>query len=311
MREITYNIKHIWTPIKNSSGVNNLKIKQFLKTAASGAVIGVAMIIPGVSGGTLAVLLDIYDKLINSISNIFKDFKNSISFLLPLLLGAAVAMIAAYFPIKYALEYAPLPTVLLFVGLMIGSLPQLLKQAHVHGFDKLNIISFIIPLAVVIGICFIPSMGEVDLSASMNASGYVLLFVMGLLASCALVVPGISGSMLLMIFGYYYPILAAVSGLTSAFGHYLLVLGIFAIGIIIGFFTIAQLMKLLLNKFPRGTYWAIVGFVIGSIPAVLITFDYDGSPLGTLHIVFGVILCILGIIASFALNEYFNKKTSK
>lgn len=288
-----------------------MKAKQFFRTAASGAVIGVAMIIPGVSGGTLAVLLNIYDELINSISNLFKDFKKSISFLLPLLLGAAVAIIAAYFPIKYALEYAPLPTVLLFVGLMLGSIPQLLKQAKEHGFDKLNIISFIIPLAVVIGICFIPSMGEVDLSASMSVGGYILLFIMGLFASCALVVPGISGSMLLMIFGYYYPILAAVSGLTSAFGHYLLVLGVFAVGIIIGFFTIAKLMKLLLAKFPRGTYWAIVGFVIGSIPAVLITFDYEGSPLGTLHIVFGVILCLLGAVATFALNEYVSGKQKK
>ncbi len=288
-----------------------MKAKQFFKTAASGALIGIAMIIPGVSGGTLAVLLNIYDKLIESISNLFKDFKNSLSFLFPLLLGAAVALIAAYFPIKYALEYAPLPTVLLFVGLMIGSLPQLLKQARVHGFNKLNIISFIIPLAVVIGICFIPSMGEVDLSASMTAGEYILLFIMGLFASCALVVPGISGSMLLMIFGYYYPVLATFSNLTSAFGHSLLVIAVFAIGIVLGFFTIAKLMKLLLSRFPRGTFWAIVGFVVGSIPAVMITFDYAGSPLGTLHIVFGVILCLLGIIGSFALNEFFSAKQKR
>lgn len=288
-----------------------MKAKQFFKTAAGGALIGIAMIIPGVSGGTLAVLLNIYDDLIDSISNLFKHFKKSISFLLPLLLGAGVALIAAYFPIKYALEYAPLPTVLLFVGLMIGSVPQLLKQARVYGFNKLNVLSFIIPLAVVIGICFIPSMGEVDLSAEMSAGGYVLLFVMGILASCALVIPGVSGSMLLMIFGYYYPVLATFSALASAPVHSLLVIAVFAAGIIIGFFTIAKLMKLLLTKFPRGTYWAIVGFVIGSIPAVLITFDYAGSPLGALHIVFGVILCLLGIIGSFALNEYFSGKQKK
>ncbi len=285
-----------------------MKIKETIKTAACGAVIGVAMIIPGVSGGTLAVLLNIYDKIISSISDFFKDIKASLAFLIPLLLGAVIAIAAMFFPLKLALEYAPLPTVMLFVGLMIGSIPQLLKDTVKNGFKSLNLISLIVPLVVVIGVCFIPSVGEVDLSDSMIFIDYMLLLIMGLFASCALVIPGISGSMLLMIFGYYNQLFATVSAIPENPLHSILVLGVFALGVAVGFFTIAKIMKWLLNKFPRGTYWSIFGFVIGSIPAIFITFDYANSPLGAPHILVGCVLLVLGIIATYCLCNFMNSK---
>ena len=113
-----------------------MKAKNFLINTAQGAVIGVAMIIPGVSGGTLAVLMNVYDKLINSISNLRRDFKNSIKFLLPILLGAGIAVAAMYFPLKYALKYAPFPTVMLFAGLMAGSFPKIVKDGLKQGFQR-------------------------------------------------------------------------------------------------------------------------------------------------------------------------------
>lgn len=275
-------------------------MKDFFKNLGCGAVIGVAVIIPGVSGGTLAVLLNIYDRLIGAISNIKKNFKNSFKFLLPVVLGIAIAFGAMYFPLQFALEHAPLPTVLLFVGLMLGSFPKLLSDSAKLGFKKLNIISVIIPLVAVIGICFIPYIGEANLNADMPVQTYFILVLMGAVASCALVIPGVSGSMMLMIFGYYRPILDAFSGLFTSFGHYALVLVLFALGIIVGFFSIAKLMKLLLDKFPRGTHWAIIGFVLGSIPAILIAFDYSSAFLNDVQIAMGILLCIAGGIASFA-----------
>ena len=148
-----------------------MAIKNFFLNIARGAGIGVAMIIPGVSGGTVAVLLNIYDKIIDAINSLRKEFKKSVLFLLPILLGAALAVCAAYFPLKYALKYAPLPTVLLFAGLMTGSLPKTLKDGIKKGFKKINIASVLIPLAVVIGICFIPGLGDADLSADMPVYG--------------------------------------------------------------------------------------------------------------------------------------------
>ena len=286
-----------------------MKIKNFFLDAAKGAAIGVAMIIPGVSGGTLAVLLNIYDKLISAISNILKDFKNSVKVLAPILLGAVVAVVAAYFPLKYALKHAPFPTVMLFAGLMIGSCPKIVKDGIKCGFKKLDILSILLPLGLVIGICFIPNLGSADLSATMPVYGYFLLIFIGMIASCALVVPGVSGSMLLLILGYYNEILDTVSLLKTDFGHSVLVLLTFAAGIIIGFFSIAKLMKYLLVKFPRATNWAIIGFVAGSIPAIFITYnnnfpDFVYSTLSVAHIVVGCVLCVLGLIGTYVLTAY-------
>lgn len=296
-----------------------MKFKNFFTDAAKGAAIGVAMIIPGVSGGTLAVLLNIYDKLIGAVSNILKDFKNSFKILAPILLGAVIAIVAAYFPLKYALEHAPFPTVMLFAGLMLGSCPKMVKDGVKNGFKKLDILSVALPLMLVIGICFIPNLGNADLSTSMPVWGYFVLILVGAVASCALVVPGVSGSMLLLIFGYYNSIMVdTISGLKTDFGHSLLVLAVFAIGLIIGFFSIAKLMKFLMGKFPRATNWAIIGFVIGSIPAIFITFDsnfekygFIYSVLSPAHIAVGCVLCVLGAIAAYALTAYVEHKNSK
>ncbi len=287
-----------------------MKLKNFFKDLACGAAIGVAMIIPGVSGGTIAVITGVYDKIINAISCFFKDFKNSVLFLLPIILGAVAAFAAMYFPLRYALNYAPLPTVLLFAGLMAGTLPKLFKDCAARGFKKTDIVAVILPLAVIIGISFIPKLGTADLSLSMPVWGYFALIGIGAVASCALVIPGISGSMLLLILGYYQPVLDTVSLLFTDFGHSVLVLGLFVIGVIAGFFTIAKLMKYLFGRFPRGTYWAITGFVIGSIPAIFISFpsNFTDAPCTAAQIAVGAILCVLGIIATYALTSYIEGK---
>lgn len=281
-----------------------MKVKEFLKKCGLGAALGIAMIIPGVSGGTIAVLFNIYDKLINAIGGLRKDFKNSFFYLLPIAVGALLGIAAMYFPLKYAIENAPIPTILLFAGLMVGSCPKLFKDTLKKGFKLTDIIAAVLPFAAVMGICFIPSLGQANLGADMPVWGYFVLILIGAVAACALVVPGVSGSLLLLIFGYYQPILDTVSALTTDFGHSLLVLALFAAGLIVGFFTIAKLMKFLLKKFPRGTGWAIFGFVFGSIPAVFLTEEFATAPANTLHIAIGALLCIAGIILSFTLTAY-------
>ncbi|MDE6442063.1 MAG: DUF368 domain-containing protein [Clostridia bacterium] len=293
-----------------------MKVKDFLINTARGAVIGVAMIIPGVSGGTLAVLMNVYDKLINAISDLRRDFKNCVMFLLPIILGAVIGIGAMYYPLKFALKYAPFPTVMLFIGLMAGSCPKIFKDAVKSGFNKVHIASILIPLAVVIGICFIPGLGEADLSVNMPVYGYFVLLLVGAVASCALVIPGVSGSMLLLIFGYYNAIFDTISGLKTDFGHSILVLLVFAVGLVIGFFSIAKLMKLFMKKFPKGTAWAIIGFVIGSLPAILITYngnfpEHTFATLDAVQISVGVILGVAGIIASYALTAVLESKTNQ
>ncbi len=281
-----------------------MKVKEFFKNFGIGAAIGVSVITPGVSGGTIAVLFNVYDKIIDAVSNLRRKFKSSILFLLPILLGAVCGLAALYFPLSYALDHAPLPTVLLFTGLMIGSFPKIFKDAYKNGIKKLDSIAIIIPLVIVIGICFIPGLGAVNLTASMPVYGYFLLVLVGALASCALVIPGISGSMVLLIIGYYNPIIDTIHALSGSFGHSILVLALFAVGVLVGFFSIAKLMKFLLTRFPRATYWAIIGFIVGSIPAPFLTFGAnfpEAPPIDSIQIATGAILCISGIIAAYAL----------
>lgn len=291
-------------------------IKRFFINMAKGGAIGLAMIIPGVSGGTLAVLMGVYDKIIDSVGNIFKKFKESFLFLLPIVLGAVLAFAALYYPLKFALKYAPFPTMLLFAGLMLGSIPDLIKKSEKNGFKKLDSIGLVLACFLVVGICFIPNIGDVDLSGNMQVWQYFLLLFIGMIASCALVVPGVSGSMLLLIFGYYQPLLNSISGLRTSFGYSVLVLATFAVGLVVGFFTIAKLMQFLLKRFRRATYWSIVGFVMGSVPAIIITFFHEyatqlSTYLTPLQISLGVILFVAGAIGTFLLARFAVKHTEK
>lgn len=288
-----------------------MKVKEFFKNMGLGAGIGVAMIIPGVSGGTIAVLFNVYDKLISAISDLRRDFKNSFFYLLPIVLGALVGLAAMYFPLKYAIEYAPMPTILLFAGLMVGSFPKLFKDTYKNGVKWTDIFAVILPVIFVVGICFIPSLGQADLTPDMPVWGYFALIAIGAVASCALVVPGVSGSLLLLILGYYRPVLKSVSALATDFGHSLLVLALFAVGLIVGFFTIAKLMKFLMKKFPRGTGWAILGFVFGSIPAIFLTEEFTTATVDGVQIAIGAILCLAGVIASYALSAYAESRKCK
>lgn len=291
-----------------------MNAKTFFKNVAAGAAIGTGMIIPGVSGGTIAVLLNIYDGIIDSINGLRKHFKASVLFLLPVLLGVVAAFAAMYFPIKYALEYAPLPTVIFFAALMVGGLPKLIKDGVKKGFKPINALSCVLPLALVVGICFIPSIGLADLSPAMPVWGYFALIGIGVLGSCALVVPGVSGSMMLLILGYYGPILNTVSALKVSFGHSVLVLFLFVLGVIIGFFTISKLMKLFLTRFPRGTYWAIISFVVGSIAAIFISFGAnfpEAPPVDALQISLSVVLGVVGAVGAFLLTLLAEKKSEE
>ncbi|MDE6667887.1 MAG: DUF368 domain-containing protein [Clostridia bacterium] len=296
-----------------------MKVKEFFKNIGLGAGIGIAMIIPGVSGGTIAVLFNVYDKLISAISDLRKDFKNSFFYLLPIVLGALVGIAAMFFPLKYAIEYAPMPTILLFAGLMVGSCPKLFKDTYKNGFKITDIISTVLPFLVVVGLGCISVLGvkgvmpylEANLSSEMPVWGYFVLVLIGAVASCALVVPGVSGSLLLLIFGYYQPILDTISSLLTNFGHSVLVLALFAVGLVVGFFTIAKLMKFLMKKFPRGTGWAIFGFVIGSIPAIFMTKEFITAPVDGIQIAIGAILCLAGVIASFTVAAYAEGRTLK
>ncbi len=277
-----------------------------------GMAIGIACIVPGVSGGTLAVILNVYDKIIESISNLRKHFIKSLSYLWPIILGIILGLVAMVYPLKKALEYFPFPTIMLFVGFILGSFPSLFDNVK-KELKPIGIVPFIISIAVPIVLCFISSGRDVNLSNTMEVYMYFVIILVGIVASCALSVPGISGSMLLMILGFFNPILNLLTDLLN-FNNVLfnlLILGLFGIGVIIGFFLISKLMNFLLKKYKYMTYMAINGLVVGSIFAIFYstkdTLFQSNFNLLT-HISLGVILFIVGVLISLWIYFYSKKK---
>ena len=278
------------------------RLPVFLRDMLAGFVMGVAFIIPGFSGGSVAAILGIYEKLICAITDLFRDFKNSVRTLLPIGIGLILGAVALLFPLKAALALAPLPTVSLFVGLALGGIASITDRLR-GKFTPTNALALFIPALVAAALCFIPTGADVDL-LHLSVGGYAILFLVGILGSSALVIPGISGSMLLLILGYYNPIIKIITEHLLAgkdFGVSVLVIGVTALGIIVGFFIISYVMRGLLRRYPRGTYFAIVGFIVGSAPSAFVSTAKDAGmtlstlPTSPLHWIACVLLFALGI----------------
>jgi len=182
-----------------------------------GIVLGVAFIIPGVSGGTLAVLLGIYEELIEAASNFytgFNNFKKYFMYLLPIGFGVVVSIGLCAKIIKIGLEKAPIVTILIFLGMILGGIPKLFKTAGKR--PGIKECSFMLVGIVVLLLMLIFDKGAGNVSFNnMGVMSYALLFLVGMIASATMVVPGISGSFTLMLIGYYEPILNVVNELTS------------------------------------------------------------------------------------------------
>ena len=295
------------------------KVKSFFMDILRGIAIGIAFIIPGFSGGSIAAILGIYEKLIGAIADIFSDFKNSIKTLFPIGLGMVIGIISLLFPLSWALESFPIPTVSLFVGLAIGGMPSINDNVRGKRITYKNLIAMIIPAVIVLAISFMPIGADKNLT-SLSFGGYALLFLIGILGSSALVVPGISGSMLLLILGYYNPIVNLVTDhllLGKDIGISILVLGITAIGIAVGFIGISAIMKFLLKNYPRATYFAIIGFIAGSIPTIYVSTVKEAGmtlktlPSSPLHWITCVLLLAVGFLISYTLVIYSRKYAKK
>ncbi len=311
---------------KNPKKTKSFSPKAFLFDLLRGCGIGVAFIIPGFSGGSVAAILGIYEKLIGAIADIFHSFKKSFITLLPIMLGLAIGAVSLLFPLEWALDTIPLLTVSLFVGLTLGCFPTLTEKIKGKILPT-NIIAFTVPMLLSLALCFMPIGADKNLY-DLSFGGFVLLFLVGILGSSALVIPGISGSMMLLILGYYNPIVSMITGfiksaLAAVGGEKiegseittpLLVLITVGVGIVLGFISISMIMKLLFSKCPRGTYFSIIGFIVGSLPTVYVStikeagYTSETIPTSPLHWIGCVLALALGIAVSLGLVIWSRKK---
>lgn len=291
----------------------------FIKDMIKGIFIGIANIIPGVSGGTMAVSLGIYDKLIASISNLMKDWKKSVSVLLPIFLGCAIGIIGFTYAIEYLLLSHTFVTCMTFVGLILGGIPILIRALRSElrktsrGVGIGGVLAFLILFAFAILLPVLNSNEEYLKTLTATPGMMILLLFIGTIASATMVVPGVSGSMVLMILGYYYGIIDSIKEFLNALKTFdipaltdgFLILFPFGIGVILGIFLIAKLITFLFKQYGVQTYCAILGLIAASPFAIFYNtgafHQLTSLTIGT--VMLGLILAVTGAVITYILGE--------
>jgi putative membrane protein len=283
----------------------NNKLRNNLVIMLKGFIIGSSMSVPGVSGGTMAILLGIYDKLIGAISNFLKDIKGNTLYLMKFCIGAGAGIGSLAFVIKWLLEKFPLPVSVFFLGAVIGGIPALYKRTKESQLKISSGIYFLIGLGVVISIGFIP-IGNFDISTGSGITHYLMLLVTGVIIALALVLPGISTSHMLLVLGMYDAMLLAITEINIAY------IGILGVSTLIGIFLITKPIEWMMNKFPHQTYCMIIGFVLGSTSEIFRDKILPAIPrdVGFSWWFPSVVLCIasfaFGYIAIVSLSRFSN-----
>ena len=265
---------------------------KFLSSFIKGIFIGSGAILPGISSGVLCVILGLYENLLDSILNIFKDFKKNFLFLLPIGLGGVLGFFIFSNIILILLNKYPIPTKSLFIGLILGSIPILFKQANERGNNfnkKYNYTIFIASLIIGIILFVLEKNINIDTSYTANSFSFVYLLICGVCMSIGIIVPGVSSTIILMLLGVYPTYLSAVSVVNMS------VIFPMIIGVIIGSFIFMKTIKILLDKFFSQTMYGIIGFSLGSILILYPNYNFD------LISIISIIIIIFSYILSYNL----------
>jgi putative membrane protein len=280
----------------------------YLRILVIGGAMGVANIIPGVSGGTIAVVFGIYEDLMEALGNFLTDKIKRwvyVLFLVVLFSGALVAIVSLAPFLSWAFANHPLPTVYFFIGLIIGSIPIVIRSHDDMKIDMKRSIAFLIGLIVVIILALMQtdgaSQGTAIDFASFSIMDYLYFLFCGMIAASAMIVPGVSGSFILILLGVYWTVLASISGLTTILFQEgltgemitrLFILGSLGIGIVIGILGISRIMSWALKNYPAPTMYAILGLIFGSLYQIYPGFEFNWNGL------IAVITLILGVVIS-------------
>ena len=234
---------------------------QFINNYFKGVAIGSGAILPGISSGVLCVIFGIYEKLLDSILNFFKDIKKNFVFLFPIILGIVCGIILFGNILNYLFYSYPIQIKSIFIGLILGSIPSLFKDINKKNKFRLNYLLYLI-ISFSIGIFLIFLENRININIIYNYNFLYLVFC-GIAMSIGVIVPGISSTIILMLLGVYSTYLYSVSYI------YIPVLIPIGIGLIIGSIICMKITKILLDKFYIQTFYSIIGFTLGSVFVLL------------------------------------------
>lgn len=281
---------------------------ELVKKILRGMIIGVANVIPGVSGGTMMVSMGIYDTIILCITHLFSQFKKSVKTLLPYLLGMLLGIFALASLLGFLFDHYPLPTNTAFIGLILGGLSPLIRKIERRKINFGCVVAFAAFFGLIIWMACMGPVQNAE-SVTMSAGQMLILLVMGAIASATMIIPGVSGSMVLMLLGYYTPVINALNSFkTAVFSadfaamvQPLLVLLPFGIGVVAGIFGVAKAIEWLIQRFPTLTYCGVLGLVLASPVAILIRADLAGTTIGMAII--SAITFAVGFVGAWLLDK--------
>jgi putative membrane protein len=275
------------------------------KTIIGGFFVGLANIIPGVSGGTMAVIFGIYDQLIQGILSLFKTPIQTIKALLPILLGVVIGIIFGVFVIDLGYQKVPLLTTLVFIGLILGGVHSIAKKIQTKDFK--HWVSFGLACLIMV---LLPILNS-NLSVHTGWVYYVMIILVGFIAAGTMIAPGISGSLVLLLLGYY----AHVLGLAKDAIEAVLTLNIeqlwsvlpaviaFLIGALLGLLVFSKLISIVMHRYESLFYAAVLGLLVSSPISILTLLNQDKAlhTFGWIEVFFGILLCIGAAYGSYVL----------
>ena len=294
------------------------KLLDFLK----GIIIGIANIMPGFSGGIMAVSFNVYDRIISAVSNFFSKPLKIIKDVWALALGGVLGIVLAILAISFFLDKFPIPTVMLFIGLIVGSIPTIFEKVKAKKYSVSQIIAFFAGIVFIVSVPLFAK-ERVLLVQEIDLGLVITLFFLGIVAAATMVIPGVSGSLILLAFGYYIYIVALVKDFLKAiifFDKATLASNVFPIlalaaGILIGVVLLAKLVEKLLKKRPKQVYSAILGMVCSSPFAIIYQLFNPGDPETApyrealqrnlvLNLIIGVVFLAIGVIIADLLSKF-------
>ncbi|HAR3505949.1 TPA: DUF368 domain-containing protein [Staphylococcus aureus] len=266
-----------------------------------GFAMGTSDLVPGVSGGTIALLLGIYNQFIASISGIFsRRFWPSFTFLIPIIIGMLLAMGSLSNLFNYLLSQHHIPTMFFFGGLIIGIVPYLLKISNYKtSFTTKHYMIVIAGIAILIVITLMNN-GDKHAGETLTLSTGLIIkyFIAGMCASSAMLLPGISGSFMLLVFGVYGTVMLAISEVVKLNFTGLPILLAVGFGVLAGFIISSKIIQYFLTHHKLMTFALIIGFVVGSLFAV-----FPGLPTNIVMWFVSLVVFIIGFIVSLTLGR--------
>ena len=292
-----------------------------------GICIGIANIVPGFSSGTMAIMLNIYDEFVSAFADIVKHPIKVIKKSWAIFIGMLIGIVIALLTVVKLLEVATFPTIMFFVGLVLGIIPESYKKVEFKPFRISSVIALVATILVVVGLPLLnsTSLGDVEMSIVFVLS----IGLMGMLSASAMVLPGVSGSMILMVFGYYTYIISVLHDGLNAFLSFnfgdllnvLVILGVFLIGVIAGVVLVSGFVRKVYTKHENLFNTAVLGLLFASPVSIMIASnkEYNGLfngqwwmyLIGVFTLVGGIVLSIYGDQISNRLVEVSEEQNSK